>query len=51
MALYDETLIRSFERACEKYSNHTALIYIGENIKYTIMKSSPASIAAIFCPK
>jgi len=34
MALYDETLIRSFERACEKYPDQTAVIYIGEKFSY-----------------
>jgi long-chain acyl-CoA synthetase len=38
MALYDETLIRSFERACEKYPDHTAIIYIGEKFSYRRMK-------------
>ena len=38
MALYDETLIRSFERACEKYSDHTAIIYIGEKFSYKRLK-------------
>ncbi len=38
MTLYDETLIRSFERACEKYSDHTAIIYIGEKFSYKRLK-------------
>jgi len=38
MALYDETLIRSFERACEKYPDHTALIYVGEKFSYKRLK-------------
>ena len=38
MTLYDETLIRSFERACEKYSDHTAIIYIGEKFSYKKLK-------------
>jgi acyl-CoA synthetase (AMP-forming)/AMP-acid ligase II len=32
MVLYDETLIRSFERACEEYADHTAIIYLGEQL-------------------
>ena len=38
MALYDETLIRSFERTCEKYPDHTAIIYIGEKFSYRRLK-------------
>ena len=38
MTIYDETLIRSFERACEKYSGHTAIIYIGEKFSYKRLK-------------
>ena len=38
MALYDETLIRSFERACEKYPDRTAIIYIGEKFSYKRLK-------------
>ena len=35
---YDEPLIRSFERACEKYPDHTALIYLGEKFSYKRLK-------------
>jgi long-chain acyl-CoA synthetase len=35
---YDEPLINGFERACEKYPDHTALIYIGEKISYKKLK-------------
>src|SRR4030067_1273107 len=38
MALYDETLIRSFERTGEKYPDHTAIIYIGEKFSYRRLK-------------
>ncbi len=38
MSLYDEPLIRSFERACEKYPNHPAIIYIGEKFSYKKLK-------------
>ena len=38
MSLYNEPLIRSFERACEKYPNHTAIIYIGEKFSYNRLK-------------
>jgi long-chain acyl-CoA synthetase len=35
---YDEPLIRSFERACEKYPNRAAIIYIGEKFSYRRLK-------------
>jgi len=35
---YDEPLIRSFERACEKYPDHTAIIYLGERFSYKRLK-------------
>jgi long-chain acyl-CoA synthetase len=38
MKLYDEPLIKSFERACEKYPNRTAIIYIGEKFSYRRLK-------------
>jgi long-chain acyl-CoA synthetase len=38
MKIYDELLIHSFERACEKYPDHTAIIYIGEKFSYRRMK-------------
>ena len=31
---YDEPLISGFERACEKYPDHTAIIFVGEKITY-----------------
>ena len=31
---YDEPLISGFERACEKYPDHTAIIFIGQKITY-----------------
>ncbi len=31
MGIYDEPLIRGLERACEKYPNHPAIIYLGES--------------------
>jgi len=40
MSRYDEPLISGFERACEKYPNHTALIYIGQKITYKQLKES-----------
>ena len=38
MKLYDELLIKSFERACEKYPDRTAIIYIGEKFSYRRLK-------------
>ena len=38
MKIYDELLIHSFERACEKYPDHTAIIYIGEKFSYRRLK-------------
>ncbi len=38
MGIYDEPLIRSFERACERYPDHTAIIYIGEKFSYKRLK-------------
>lgn len=37
-SLYDEPLISGFERACEKYPDHPAIIYIGERISYKELK-------------
>jgi long-chain acyl-CoA synthetase len=34
MSTYDESLINSFERACEKYPSKPAIIYIGEQFSY-----------------
>ena len=34
MSAYDEPLISSFERACEKYPDNPAIIYIGERFSY-----------------
>jgi long-chain acyl-CoA synthetase len=38
MGLYDETLIHSFERACEKYPDKPAIIYLGEKFSYKRLK-------------
>jgi len=38
MGIYDEPLIKGFERACEKYPDRTAIIYIGEKISYKRLK-------------
>jgi long-chain acyl-CoA synthetase len=38
MSLYDELLIKGFERACEKYPDRTALIYIGQRFSYKRLK-------------
>jgi long-chain acyl-CoA synthetase len=35
---YDELLINSFERACERYPDRTAIIYIGEKFSYRRLK-------------
>ena len=37
-SLYDEPLFAGFERACEKYPDHTALIYIGQKFSYKHLK-------------
>ena len=38
MSGYDEPLISSFERACEKYPDKPAIIYIGERFSYRKLK-------------
>jgi long-chain acyl-CoA synthetase len=38
MGIYDELLIKGFERVCEKYPDHTAIIYIGEKFSYKRLK-------------
>ncbi len=38
MALYDELLIKGFERACEKYPDRAAIIYLGEKFSYKKLK-------------
>jgi len=38
MGISDEPLIRSFDRACEKYPDHTAVIYIGEKFSSKRLK-------------
>jgi long-chain acyl-CoA synthetase len=38
MKFYNEMLINSFERACEKYPDRTAIIYIGEKFSYRRLK-------------
>ena len=38
MESYDEPLISGLERACEKYPNHPALIYLGEKFSYKRLK-------------
>ncbi len=35
---YDESLITGFERACEKYADKTAIIYLGEKFSYLKIK-------------
>jgi len=37
---YDEPVICGFERACGKYSDKTAIIYLGEKFSYAKMKDS-----------
>ena len=37
-SIYDEPLICGLERACEKYPNHPALIYLGEEFSYRKLK-------------
>jgi acyl-CoA synthetase (AMP-forming)/AMP-acid ligase II len=38
LGIYDELLIRCFERACEKYPDRAAIIYIGEKFSYRRLK-------------
>jgi long-chain acyl-CoA synthetase len=38
MANYDELLIHSFERACERFPDRPALIYLGEKFSYRRLK-------------
>ncbi len=38
MGIYDEPLIHGFERACEKYPDRPALIYLGEKFSYRKLK-------------
>ena len=38
MGKYDELLITGFERACEKYADKTAIIYLGEKFSYLKIK-------------
>jgi len=38
MAIYDELLIHSFERACESFPDRPAVIYIGEKFSYRKLK-------------
>ena len=38
MGVYDELVIKGFERACEKYPDRTAIIYLGEKFSYARMK-------------
>lgn len=38
MKRYDELLIASFDRACERFSNHSALVYLGERFSYRKLK-------------
>ena len=38
MGIYDELLIKGFERACEKYPDRPAIIYIGEKFSYKKLK-------------
>lgn len=38
MGTYDELLIKGIERACEKYPDRPAIIYIGEKISYKRLK-------------
>jgi len=37
---YDEPVICGFERACDKYPDKTAIIYLGEKLSYAKMKDS-----------
>ena len=34
MAQYDEMVIAGIERACEKYPDKTALLYLGQKFSY-----------------
>ena len=38
MGIYDELVINAFERACEKYPDKTAIIYLGEEFSYLRIK-------------
>jgi long-chain acyl-CoA synthetase len=38
MEIYDEPLIRGFERACDKYPEKPAIIYLGEAFSYRRLK-------------
>ena len=38
MGEYDELVISAFDRACEKYPDKTAIIYLGEKFSYARMK-------------
>ena len=38
MGVYDELVISGFERACEKYPDKTAIIYLGEKFSYMRMR-------------
>ena len=38
MGVYDELVINAFERACEKYPDKTAIIYLGEEFSYLRIK-------------
>jgi long-chain acyl-CoA synthetase len=38
MGKYDELVINAFERACEKYPEKTAVLYLGERFSYRKMK-------------
>jgi long-chain acyl-CoA synthetase len=38
MGKYDELVISAFERACEKYPDKTAVLYLGERFSYRKMK-------------
>lgn len=39
MGVYDELVIDAFERACEKYPDKTAIIYLGEEFSYRRIKN------------
>ena len=36
---YDELVIDGFERACAKYPDNTAIVYLGEKFSYTEIKN------------
>ena len=38
MGVYDELVINAFERACEKYPDKTAILYLGEEFSYLRIK-------------